>query len=81
MSAEQGHVIQSLTRHILVDILKPFRIKQKRYVQDEEALANSGAFTLSNPLVAVKDEGKSSIIVNFQFCINPFFMKSCRCCW
>ena len=26
-------------------------------MEDEEALANSGAFTLSNPLVAVKDEG------------------------
>lgn len=64
--------MQSSTRHIfLVDILKPFRIKQRRYVQDEEALANSGAFTLSNPLVAVKDEGES-IVVNFQFYINPF---------
>lgn len=27
-------------------------------MQDEEALANSGAFTLSNPLVTVKDEGE-----------------------
>ena len=34
-----------------------YRIKQRRYVEDEEALANSGAFTLSNPLVTVKDEG------------------------
>ena len=33
------------------------RMKQRRYIEDEEALANSGAFTLSNPLVAVKDEG------------------------
>ena len=33
------------------------RIRQRKYVEDEEALASSGAFTLSNPLVGVKDEG------------------------
>ena len=38
--------------------IETHRIKQRRYVQDEEALANSGAFTLSNPLVSVKDEGE-----------------------
>lgn len=37
-----------------------YRMKQRRYVEDEEALAQSGAFTLSNPLVAVKDEGMLS---------------------
>jgi hypothetical protein len=30
------------------------KIKQRQYIEDEEALAKSGAFTLSNPLV--KDE-------------------------
>ena len=43
-----------------------YRIKQRRYIEDEETLANSGAFTLSNPLVSVKDEGK---IVFVCFCL------------
>ena len=32
-------------------------MKQRQYIEDEEALAQSGAFTLSNPLV--KDEGSN----------------------
>ena len=44
-------------------------------MEDEEALANSGAFTLSNPLVRIKDEGKTeyySVAVTYKVFVAAF---------
>jgi hypothetical protein len=47
-------LILSVALCIVSCLVCRIKIKQRQYIADEEALAKSGAFTLSNPLV--KDE-------------------------